>query len=251
MTDLGEIKNVLGLSVQKASDKNEYSIHQNHYIQQLVSRTQLDKSYPYKIPIELGANLHPREEDDKAANPTAFRSIVGGLLYAATLTRPDVAFATNMVSRYMADPGLTHLKAAKRIVQYLKGRPNFSICYKNTSQNITIDIFSDADYAGDKGTRKSTSGYIVFVNKQPVSWPSFKQNCVLTSTVESEYVAACSAAKEGMWIRNLLEEILQTKCAPQINLFIDNEGAISLASTQMIKTLTKHIDVSFIDFRMS
>jgi Reverse transcriptase (RNA-dependent DNA polymerase) len=245
MVDLGEVKNVLGLTVQRDKETGGFSLNQEHYVQKLVERTQLDKSYPYKIPMEVGVLVKASGPNDKRANPTDYRSIVGGLLYAATLTRPDITYATNVVSRYMAEPNMTHLKVAKRIVQYLKGKSSLPLRYRHTSDKVTITVYSDADFAGDKDARKSTTGYIVLLNNQPVSWRSAKQTCVSTSTVEAEYVAAAVASKEAVWIRNLIEEVLQSRCEPQIQLFVDNEGAKSLAEAEMIKTLTKHIDVSY------
>lgn len=245
MTDLGEVGTILGLAVEKGASGAEYRVNQDHYVKDLVYKARLEDARSHKTPMELGLSLLSREESEPAAPQTAYRSIVGGLMYAATLTRPDICFATNVVSRFMSDPSLTHLKAAKRVLQYLKTQPKFAITYRQVSSEIAITIYCDADYAGDKSTRKSTSGYIVFANGQPLSWRSVKQNCISTSTVESEYVAACIAAKEGVWIRNLIEEIVRNKCTPHIDLHIDNEGAKMLAATQVIKTLTKHIDVAY------
>jgi hypothetical protein len=210
-----------------------------------VQNTELEHSKSYSTPMEVGSRLTSKESSEAAANATAYRSIVGGLLYAATLTRPDITYATKVVSRFMSEPKSTHLKAAKRIVQYLKGNNTFALKYHKTGESLKITAYSDADFAGDVSTRKSTTGYIVLINNQPVSWRSAKQTSVSTSTVEAEYLAASLTAKESMWIKNLVEEIITSKCDGPILLHVDNAGAKTLAEAKMINTLTKHIDVSY------
>jgi transposase InsO family protein len=245
MTDLGPVQTVLGLTITRDESSGGYKVNQDHYIAKLVQSTELENSRVYSVPMDPGLKLTAKAVDEQEVNSTAYRSIVGGLLYASTLTRPDIAYATNVVSRFMSEPGISHMKAAKRIVQYLATHKSLDLHYRRTSSTLEITAYSDADFAGDLSTRKSTSGFVIFINGQPVSWKSAKQTSVSTSTVEAEYIAAALAAKEALWIRNLVEEILADEHLPQILLHVDNTGAKSLAEAKMITPLTKHIDVGY------
>ncbi|UYV70125.1 hypothetical protein LAZ67_7001880 [Cordylochernes scorpioides] len=104
--------------------------------------------------------------------------------------------------------------------------------------------FSDADFAGDLDTRKSTTGYVFMLNNGPISWCSQKQNCVSLSTTESEYIAASKATKEAIWLRQLLRELHQEQVKPT-TIFCDNQSCIRLVHNPEYHKRTKHIDISY------
>ena len=112
-------------------------------------------------------------------------------------TRPDIAFATSVMSRFAKNPSRQHTEAVKTIMQYLKATKTVGITYGGNEGggNLTINGYSGSDWAGDHSTRKSTSGFIFVLNGGPVSWCSKRQATVALSSTKAEYVALTLAAK--------------------------------------------------------
>ena len=129
----------------------------------------------------------------------------------------------------------------KRILRYLKGTSNFGLIYReDTPRGITG--YTDADWAGDVGDRKSTSGYVFLMGSVAISWKSSKQTCVALSTAEAEYVALSAAAQEAIWLQQLTSELLNDNIQ-EMTIFEDNQSTICLAKNQHIHGRTKHIDI--------
>lgn len=156
-----------------------------------------------------------------------FRQLVGSLLFLSTVTRPDIAYAVGIVSRFLEKPGEDHVKAGKRILRYLKGTEKFGILYSVKRREEDFVGFSDADYVGDILTRRSTTGYCFFLCGGIVSWGSEKQRSVALSTTEAVYMAACLAVKELLWLKKCFEEI-QLLRKGKILLKMDNQSAMKL-----------------------
>lgn len=164
-------------------------------------------------------------------------------MYLAIGTRPDIAYAVSVASRFLEKPTVVHERATKRILRYIKKTLNFGILYTQDSL-VGIRAYSDADFAGDTGTRKSTSGSILLYGNNVVSWSSERQQSVSLSTTESEYVAASQCVKELIWLLNLLREILN---GDSINatLYMDNQSAIRLVKNPEFHKRSKHIDIRY------
>ena len=114
-----------------------------------------------------------------------------------TVTRPDISFAVNVVSRNLEKPSECHWQLIKRILPYLKGTANMGLLY---SRDGSLGTFSDADHASDKETRKSTSGIVCKYANAIITWQSKRQHCVALSTIEAEYVSETLGAKEIIWL---------------------------------------------------
>ena len=123
-----------------------------------------------------------------------YASAVGSLMYAMVCTRPDIAHAVGVVSRYMANPGKEHWEAVKWLLRYLRGTSSTSLCF--SKGKVTLQGFVDADLGGDVDSSKSTSGYIYTIGGTAVSWMSRLQKCVSLSSTEAEYVAIAEVGKE-------------------------------------------------------
>ncbi|MGI4673471.1 Ty1/Copia family ribonuclease HI [Klebsiella pneumoniae] len=119
---------------------------------------------------------------------TNYRGMIGSLLYL-TACRPDIMYATCLCARFQANPREPHLIAVKRIFRYLKGTPFLGLWYARES-DFGLYGYSDADFAGCKIDRKSTSGSCQFLGGRLASWFSKKQKSISTSTAEAEYIAA-------------------------------------------------------------
>jgi hypothetical protein len=126
----------------------------------------------------------------------------------------------------------------------LKGTIDYGLVYKKNTRadHYTLDVYCDADWAGDVTDRKSTSGFLVKLEGTAVGWKTGKQICVSLSTLEAEYIGAATATKEVIWLRKLMEELGFEQPGPTI-IKMDNDGARQLANNRMVSQRTKHIDI--------
>ena len=170
-----------------------------------------------------------------------YSSAVGSLMYAMICTRPDIAYAVGVVSRYMSNPGKKHWEAVKGIMRYLKGTKGMRICFG--SKEACVDGYRDADYAGDMDKRKSTSGYVFMFNGGAVSWQSCLRICVSMSTTEAEYIAAVEACKEALWLTCLVGDLGIQVEMPMLQC--DSQSAIMLGKNPVFHAKTKHIVVKY------
>ncbi|KAL5510919.1 hypothetical protein ACEPAG_4676 [Sanghuangporus baumii] len=168
--------------------------------------------------------------------------MVGSLMYAALATRPDIVFAVTLLSKFSINPGLLHFNALRRVFAYLKGTVNLQLTYGGVD-NVEFKGFTDAD-GSIQEDRQAISGNAFLINGGAVSWYSKTQEFVSLSTIELEYIAAVHAAKEAIWLKQLISQIFSTVNKPII-LYADNKGAIDLAKTRQFSARTKHMDVRY------
>lgn len=128
-------------------------------------------------------------------------------MFLSIATRPDITFAVNKASQFLEQPTKANWNAVKRILKYLKGTTRHGLYFEGGS-DTEILAYSDADYAGDVETRKSTTSYILKLGSSTIVWGSQRQKIVALSTTKAEYVAACQAVKELIWL----------KINPQLNI---------------------------------
>jgi hypothetical protein len=169
-----------------------------------------------------------------------YQRLVGRLIYLSH-TRPDIGFAVSFVSQFMNNPTEDHMAAVNRILRYLKMTPGRGLLYKKCD-NRNIEIYTDADWAGNIIDRRSTSGYCSYVWGNLVTWRSKKQHVVSRSSAESELRALALGICEGMWIQRLLKELGMESLTP-IQMHCDNQAAISIAKNPVHHDRTKHIEI--------
>ena len=130
-------------------------------------------------------------------------------MWVANGTWMDIAYAIGQLSQHCAQPTIRHWNAVLRILRYLKGTRDYAVVYGRETQGPEAGLlgYSDADYAGDKEDRHSTTGHLFLLNRGPISWTSTKQRFMATSTTESEYIALAEAGKQSQWLRALLKEL--------------------------------------------
>jgi hypothetical protein len=198
---------------------------------------------PSATPMEARLKLYKMMEDD-VVRPTEYRSIIGSLRYIVN-TRPDIADSVGVVSRFMEAPNQAHWGAVKQILMYLKGTVDFGCKYERgaTLKSFLLG-YSDSDFAGDVVDRKSTTGIVYFLGNNLVTWSSQKQKIVTLSSCEAEYVAAAAAACQGVWLSQLVCDLLGTKEMP-VKLLMDNKSAITLSRNPVHHDRSKHIDTKF------
>lgn len=151
---------------------------------------------------------------------------MGKLIYLAH-TRPDLAYAVSVVSQFMHDPRVRHMEVVNRILQYLKATPGRGILFKRGG-SLTMEAYTDADYAGSMTDRRSTTGYCTFLCGNLVTWRSKKQSVVARSSAEAEFRAMALGICELLWMKQVLED-LKIQCEGPMKLFCDNKPAISIA----------------------
>jgi hypothetical protein len=129
---------------------------------------------------------------------TLYRQVIGSLMYL-TNTRTNICFSLNTLSQFLVEPRHVHLVAAKHVMRYLKGTIDCGIGY-DVDHDFTLSGYTDVDWAGSISDRKNTSGCCFSLGSTMISWQSRKQSSIALSTLEAEYIAACSANCEAIWI---------------------------------------------------
>ncbi|KAB2600999.1 hypothetical protein D8674_002004 [Pyrus ussuriensis x Pyrus communis] len=236
MKDLGILHYFLGLQIEYQSQG--ILIHQSKYIKDLLHKTNMLDSKPCTTPC------HPHHKllthgSPPVPDPGIYRSIVGALQYL-TFTRPDIAYSVNQVCQFMHSPLESHFVAVKRILRYLKGTMQLGLCYKPGSLNIKA--YTDADWAGDPNDRRSTTGFIVFLGHNPISWSSKKQHTVSRSSTEAEYRAMATTTAEVVWLQQLLKDLSLSSTDTPL-LHCDNISAMALATNPILHSKAKHIEI--------
>ncbi|KAI9174943.1 hypothetical protein LWI28_025107 [Acer negundo] len=176
MKDLGEASFILGIQVIRDRKNRTIALSQASYIDKILSRFSMQDSkkgmLPFRHGIKLSKEQVPKNEhEEQFMSRVPYASAVGSLMYAMLCTRPDICFAVGIVSRFQSKPGPDHWTAVKHIF------------------------------------KKSTSGAVFTIGGGAVIWRSIKQSCIADSTMEAEYVAACEAAKEAVWLRQFLIDL--------------------------------------------
>lgn len=183
---------------------------------------------------------YSRDIGDPLPDPSIYRQVVGRLNYL-TITRPDISFAVQQVSQFMQTPTHLHLTAVHRIIRYLQGTSSRGLFFSADSP-IRLVAYSDADWDGCPDTRRSVTGWCMFIGNSLISWKSKKQDRVSKSSTESEYRAMSSACSEILWLRGLLGELGFPQIEPT-PLNADNTSAIQIVANPVFHERTKHIEV--------
>ncbi|XP_028763329.1 uncharacterized protein LOC114721636 [Neltuma alba] len=181
MKNLGEVNYFLGLEVEKTSQG--YFVSQRAYAGNLLERFGIGVAKEKATPMKPNLKLK-KDEGKLLKNPIRFRQLVGSLIYL-TITRPEISYSVGIVSQFIQNPRAPHLEAAKWILRYTKGTLSYGLLYKKQVK-FTLSGFTDADWAGDKNDRHSTSGHCFTVGSAVVSWCNKKQDIVALPSTEAE-----------------------------------------------------------------
>ena len=173
-----------------------------------------------------------------------YRGLVGCLNYLSTTTRPDIAFGSHLLSSFLENPGLAHWVAAKHVLRYLQGTKSHKLSYRYDSSGIDLLGFTDADYGGNIDSRRSTSGYCFYLQKNSgmVSWRSKLQTTVALSTAEAEVTAATAGAQELVHLHGVLTDIGIIQTLP-LTIMVDNQACMALVKNPVQQGKTKHFAI--------
>ncbi|RVX22042.1 Retrovirus-related Pol polyprotein from transposon RE2 [Vitis vinifera] len=237
MKDLGVLKYFLGIEVARSSAG--LFLCQRKYTLDIVSEAGLLGAKPCGFPIEQNHRLG-LANGELLSNPESYRRLVGRLIYLA-VTRPDLAYSVHILSQFMHEPRIEHWEAALRVVRYLKGTPGQGILLRADS-DLSLQGWCDSDWAACPVTRRSLSGWLVFLGQSPISWKTKKQHTVSRSSAEAEYRAMAAVTCELKWLKGLLLS-LGVHHPKAIKLFCDSQSALHMAKNPVFHERTKHIEV--------
>ena len=263
---------VLSMQVRYDREKGILQFNQHDAIEALAKKIDVTKKPPRSLPIHDKTDLP--KLDAAEISQTDYLSVVGSCLHIGQVSRPDCAYAIGVLTRHSATPGQVHLDAAHDLVRYLYGTKDLYIQYTRSEQGNEPTIYEkggevkqqrtieerlrastpekapndpnmyiDADFAGDKVTRRSTSGMICFMNGGPVSWASRLQKLCAQSTAESEIYAVTECAKEAIHLKLLCEECGIRQGGKPMTIWEDNNACIQMGHGLRGSKAAKHFEV--------
>ena len=239
--NLGELKWYGGCRYSRDRERGTLTISQQSFAEELVKK--FGVTSVQNVPLRVGLKLEEFDVDEETES-WPFRELVGGLMWLAISTRPDISNAVRSVARYCSAPKAIHWKAALGILAYINDTSDFGITYqRGTSASISLEVFADADYASKATDRRSVSGGAIMCGGACVCWFSRTQKCVTLSTSEAEYIALGDAVKELLFLRQVWRFMLPGKGMPCFPIFEDNQGAVQLSQNPVSNSNSKHIDV--------
>ncbi|XP_021971467.1 uncharacterized mitochondrial protein AtMg00810-like [Helianthus annuus] len=237
MKDLGPLSYFLGITVSRIGQTMFLS--QKSYALDIVNRAGMSSCNPVSTPVDTKPKL-AASSGTLFEDPTLYRSLAGALQYL-TFTRPDISYAVQQICIHMHRPSVDHWQALKRIIRYIQGTADYGLTLSSCS-DISLRAYTDADWAGCPDTRRSTSGYCVYMGPNLLSWSSKRQSTISRSSAEAEYRAVANVVAEICWLRNLLLE-LRRPLSKATLVYCDNISAIYLSSNPVQHQRTKHIEL--------
>nr|GEY66569.1 ribonuclease H-like domain-containing protein [Tanacetum cinerariifolium] len=196
-------------------------LSQKKYALELLDRAHMANYNPTRMPVDTESKLD--YDEDLISDPTLHRSLAGGLQYL-TFTCPDISYVVQQVCLHMHDPREPYLAVLKRVIRYVRGTLDFRLqLYASITSSFIA--YTNADWAGCPTTRRSTSGYCVFLGDNLPSLSAKRQHTLFKSSVEAEYRGVANVVVETAWLRNLLKE-LHTSLLSATIVYCDNVSAM-------------------------
>lgn len=243
VTDLGDPSKIVGIELSRDRAAGTLTLTQTRYIEGVLEKYGMRDANAVKTPLDPGCKLSKAHSERDGSNQNSYATLIGHLMYASIATRPDITYAVNRLASFTSNPQLEHWTAAKRVLRYLAGTRNAGITYHAnlpTPSHNTLTMYSDADFANDED-RVSISGYVSILNGGAITWYSKKQSHVALSTAEAEYSSMANAAREAIWLRNLLSELGHPQ-GGATTLHGDNQSALAIAKQAQYHQRSKHFD---------
>ncbi|GKA21010.1 retrovirus-related pol polyprotein from transposon TNT 1-94 [Tanacetum coccineum] len=227
----GEAAYILGIKIYRDRSKRLIGLCQSDYIEKILKRYYMKNSKRGTIPMQEKLKL---SKSDGASTPAEKRrmsnipyaSVVGSIMYDVRCTRPDVAFAQNITSRFQQNLGELHWTTVKNILKYLRNTKDMFLIYGgNIERELRVSCYTDAGYLTDVDDLKSQTGYVFILNG------------------DAEYIVAFDASKEAVWIRKFISglNVVPTIEEP-ITMYCDNTGAIAIANDHGVTKDGKNLE---------
>lgn len=263
LTEEGDIKDFLGVNVEK---KEDGTIHltQPHLVDQILKDLKFRESTePKSTPASPSVILGRYADSEDFDGSFHYASIIGKLNYLERATRPDIAYATHQCARFSKNPKIQHGKAVRYLARYLQGTRDKGLILKpDDSGDLTMHV--DADFVGnwdpknteDRDTARSRHGYVISYSGCPIIWKSQLQTEVCLSSCESEYTGLSYGLRDVIPVMRLLKEMREfgikietSKAEVHCRVFEDNSGALEMARIHKYRPRTKHLHVKLHHFR--
>ena len=196
----------------------------------------------------------PKTEAEKEAmKDVPYRNLLGSLLYVSGRCRPDVTFPTISLSQVAENPAFIHWKRLMQVLKYLNSTKELGIWMpKNSSNIIQLVTYCDASWASDPETRRSWTGYSIFLNQAPIIWRAKKQTCIAVSPMEAEFIAASEAAKDTKYLNSTITYLIKSldlEDSPILIqkplMFCDNTATVQYCKHQAENVKNRHIDLKY------
>jgi Reverse transcriptase (RNA-dependent DNA polymerase) len=235
-----ELQWFLGLHIIRDRQRRLIWLSQSAYIEKIFRLIE-NKSLPYSTPM-ASTELLPYEGLSKLSEIRRYQRKIGSLLYAAVMTRPDIAFATSRLARFLVNPSRTHQDAADRALLYLNRTKALAL---QLGGGDDLVVSSDASFADNSLDRKSSQAYAMKLFGGLIGWRANKQDTVTTSTTEAELLALSQTAKESQFVSRLIQELSVRLDDQRIRIQCDNQQTIRLvtAETALLQTKLRHVDI--------
>ena len=270
ITDMGEVHQILGMTVNRSDDGN-LLLNNPVYIDQVIRHYGMDDCNVKLTPAAAGSYLCANESDEPI-DPLFhhdFRALIGSLMFAAINWRPDIMFRVTHLARFASKPSQAHMEAAKYILRYLKGTKNLGLIFRRDDRLSADDVrptlvaWTDSNHAADKD-RVSVSGHMLQIIHQPyytstnimndvereglprynvITYTSKRQREIALSSTEAEYIASASCCKTIMHLKQLMCEMGFESCNNTLTMFVDNQSIIALANDLKVSSRFKHVQI--------
>ena len=237
---------LLGIQIEHFPNRGGFRLTNTRLIDEIVRTYGLEKANPTKIPMDPGTDLVPGVSPP--ANPKLpFLSINGSLTWVCRCTRPDIAVPTNMLAQFSNSFDPTHMKGSIGVALALKGTRLVGLVYVHTAhvpRDVTrLSLYTDSDYAVCKVTRRSRTGWVLFMGTNVISYCSSRQHIVTLSSTESELVAMCDGVKNLLGTIQIVQDFVPAELPVAVH--VDNQGTIAIGTNEVHNSRTKHIDVRY------
>ncbi|XP_057956674.1 uncharacterized mitochondrial protein AtMg00810-like [Malania oleifera] len=237
--DLGSLKYFLGLEI--ARSKKGINLNQRKFALNILKETGMRGCKPINSPMEQQLKLS-KDSRDLFTDLNKYRRLIGKLMYL-TLSIPNLTYAINRLSQFLAKPRHPHMQAATRILQYIKGTSGQGV-FLPVDSDLQLKAYYDVNWAGCPDTRRSLTGYCFFLGNALISWRSKKQSMVSRSSAEAEYRSMASTTYEVTWLLYLLKD-LQVKHDKSVLMYCDNQAALHIAVNPVFHERSKHIEANY------
>ncbi|XP_019157998.1 PREDICTED: uncharacterized protein LOC109154723 [Ipomoea nil] len=235
--DLGSLGFFLGIEAHRT--KEGLNLCLRKYALDILNEAGFLGCKPASTPM-VPSHILSKSNGTPLTDASTYKRLVGRLLYL-TATRPDIAYSVQQLSQFVDSPSTHHITATHRVLRYIKKAPRQGLFYPQNN-DMKLNIFSNSDWASCTETRKSITGFYIFLGAALVSRRSKKQVTVSRSSSEAEYKALASTVCEAQWLITLLRDLLLTLSKPAA-VFCDSKSAIATTKNHVFHERTKHIDI--------
>jgi hypothetical protein len=242
-SDSGPVGFFLGFNIHRDREERKLYMSQEHYLEALLERFNMSTSTPSKTPLPSDFKpIAATDEEFDQARHLDYPSLAGGILYAATVSRPDLAFAASVLCHYMSKWSYSHFRAAKHCLRYIRGTSDLCLVFDEAAAKRIVLGYADADWGGCQETRRSTTGYVFKTFGGTTGWKSKRQSTMALSTTQAEVLAVTDATRQAEWLRQFLDD-LGMPVDGAIPILNDNRGAVLLSNHSHDHGTSKHFEI--------